>query len=1016
MKKLHTISALLLILLTSFAVAQQKPTKVIGAGLTAAAKAPFNITAGKSVTLSRDTVYILTGFYYVDSTASLYIQPGTVILGDSATNGTVIVRRGGKIFAEGTRTEPIVFTSSKQTGKRKRGDWGGIVILGNAPTNKPTTTKIEGIDVGGEYGGTDANDNSGVIRYVRIEYPGVVISLNNEINGLTMGGVGKGTKIEYVQVTNSNDDSFEWFGGTVDAKHLIAINGTDDDFDTDFGYSGRIQFAFSKRDANLWDGSGQSNGFESDNDATPTTQSPLTNPIFSNVTLVGPQTDTSVALPAGQKFEYGAVIRRNTRLSFHNSIIMGFPFGLSLRNDSTAAYALQGNLQIRNVSLQARTNVLNTASVAAGVGFTFATWYGTAGWNNLGASPRQPSAIGLVDVFASVPDARPTLASEAATAGTDYSSNQLNDGWFSSVSFRGAFDPKAPRSQQWDWGWSNYDPQNTNYGGTVRPIISQRPTKVIGAGLTAAAKSPFNLTSGKSITLYRDTAYVLTGFYYVDSLATINIQAGAVILGDSATNGTLIIRRGGSIFAEGTKNEPIVFTSSKEPGKRKRGDWGGVVILGNAPTNKPVTTKIEGIDVGGEYGGDNPNDNSGVFRYVRIEFPGVVISLNNEINGLTMGGVGKATKIEYVQVSNSNDDSFEWFGGTVDAKYLVALNGTDDDFDTDFGYSGNVQFAFGKRDGNLWDANGQSNGFESDNDATPTTQAPLTAPVFSNITLVGPQSDTTVALPAGQKFEYGAVIRRNTRLSVHNTIILGYPFGLSIRNDSTASYAQQGLLQLRNISLQARTNVLNTASVAAGLNFNFGTFFGTSGWNNLSSSARQPSAIALVDAFNVDPTKIDPRPTTGSEAVTAGTSYSSTQVAKPFFTQVSYRGAFDPATPRNAQWDAGWTNYNPNSVNYITSVKVKSGINAPAVYSLDQNYPNPFNPSTTINYVLPMSGNVTLKVYNLIGQEVATLVNDYQQAGGYNVKFDASKLSSGVYFYSLNAGNYTQVKKMMLLK
>ena len=1012
MKKLSLFGALLLV--ASLAIAQPRPTKVIGAGLGAAAKTPFNLTSGKSLTLSRDTVYILTGFYYVDSLATLTIQSGTVVLGDSATNGTLIVRRGGKIFANGTRTEPIVFSSSKPAGQRKRGDWGGVVILGNAPTNKSAATKIEGIDIGGEYGGSDPNDNSGVFRYVRIEYPGVVISLNNEINGLTMGGVGRGTTIEYVQVTNSGDDSFEWFGGTVNAKYLVALNGTDDDFDTDFGYSGKIQFAFSKRDANLWDAAGQSNSFESDNDGTPTTTSPLTSVVFSNITVVGPQADTNTALPVGNKFEYGAVIRKNTRMSVHNSVILGYPYGISIRNDSTAAYALQANLQLRNISLQARTNVLNTASVAGAVGFNFATYFATTEWKNLGATPRQPSAIGLTDAFASIPDPRPTLASEAATAGTDYSSSQLNDGWFTNVSYRGAFDPKQSRSQQWDWNWTNYAPQNTNYAGTVRNIVSQKPTKVIGAGLGVAAKTPYNLTAGKSLTLYRDTAYVLTGFFYVDSLATLNIQAGTAIIGDSATSGTLIVRRGGVINADGTKFEPIVFTSSKPAGQRKRGDWGGVVILGNAPTNKPVTTKIEGIDIGGEYGGDNPNDNSGVFRYVRIEFPGIVISLNNEINGLTMGGVGHGTTIEHVQVSNSGDDSFEWFGGTVDAKYLIALNGTDDDFDTDFGYSGKIQFAFGKRDANLWDAAGQSNGFESDNDGTPTTAAPLTAPIFSNVTLVGPQADTNTALPVGHKFEYGAVFRKNTRLSVHNSVITGYPYGISLRNDSTAAYALQGNLQLRNISVQGRTNILNTSSVAGAVGFNFTTFFATAGWNNLGGTPRQQSAIALVDAFNaINP---DARPTVSSEAATAGTSYSSTQLADPFFTQVSYRGAFDPSKARDQQWDFGWANYNPQNTNVLTSAAVKNTYSTPVQYTLEQNFPNPFNPATTIQYKLPVNGNVTLKVFNIIGQEVATLVNEFQTNGAYSVSFDASKLSSGIYFYTLKAQDYSQTKKMMLLK
>ncbi len=541
-----------------------------------------------------------------------------------------------------------------------------------------------------------------------------------------------------------------------------------------------------------------------------------------------------------------------------------------------------------------------------------------------------------------------------------------------------------------------------------------KPTKVIGAGIGAAAKAPYHLTAGKTLTLYRDTNYVLTGFFYVDSLATLSIQAGTVILGDSASNGTLIIRRGGKVYAEGTKTEPIVFTSAKPAGKRSRGDWGGIVVLGNAPTNKPVNTAVEGIDVGGEYGGNNPQDTSGIIKYVRIEFPGIVISLNNEINGLTMGGVGSGTVIEYVQVSYSNDDSFEWFGGTVNAKYLVALCGTDDDFDTDFGYSGKIQFIFGRRDGAIWDAAGQSNGFESDNDGTPTTSAPLTSPVFSNVTLVGPQSDTTVSLVAGNKFEYGAVLRRNTRLSIHNSVIVGYPFGLSLRNDSTAAYAQQGLLQIRNVSLQARSNVLATSSVAAGLGFTFGTFFGTTGWNNAGGTPRQPSAVGLIDAWNA--TNPDPRPGVTSEPATAGTDFSSGQLSGSFFTAVSYRGAFDPSKSRSEQWDAGWTNYNPNAKDYTTNVLTESSANLPDMFVLEQNYPNPFNPATMIRFALPADNNITLKVYNAIGQEVATLVNGFRAAGTYESVFDASAFTSGVYFYSLNAGNFSQIKKMMLVK
>jgi hypothetical protein len=544
----------------------------------------------------------------------------------------------------------------------------------------------------------------------------------------------------------------------------------------------------------------------------------------------------------------------------------------------------------------------------------------------------------------------------------------------------------------------------------------ERPTKVIGAGLGVSAKTPYHLTAGSSLTLHRDTAYVLTGFYYVDSLAMLTIQSGTVVLGDSATNGTLIIRRGGKIFADGTPSAPIVFTSAKPAGQRKRGDWGGIVILGNAPSNKPVTTKIEGIDIGGEYGGSDPNDNSGVLRYVRIEYPGIVISLNNEINGLTMGGVGRGTTIEYIQVSYSNDDSFEWFGGTVNAKHLVAYGGTDDDFDTDFGYSGKIQFAFGKRDPLNWDAAGQSNGFESDNDGTPTTSEPLTAPVFSNITLVGPQADTSSALPAGHKFEYAALIRRNSRLSVHNSIFMGYPYGISLRNDSTAAYALQSYLQIRNLSMQARTNVLHTSTVAAGVGFNFATFYGTNGWNNLGGTPRQSSAIGLLDVFNT--TVPDGRPGVSSEAATAGTSYVSTQLADTFFVNVSYRGAFDPSKSREQQWDYAWTNYAPQNYNplLVTSVSDRYDATMPEKFVLSQNYPNPFNPATSIRYSLSANSEVTVKVYDVLGQEVATLVNGFRSAGSHEVSFDASQLSSGIYFYSLTTQQFSQTKKMMLLK
>jgi len=179
------------------------------------------ITPGENLTIkgsiTSNTVwaaknkYLLEGFVYVESGATLTIEPGTIIKGDKATKATLIVKPGGKLIAEGTKTKPIVFTSNQTKGSRNYGDWGGVVLLGKAKVNKTPAT-IEGENIT-QFGGTDDNDSSGILKYVRIEYSGIAFETDKEINGLTMGGVGKGTVLEYIQVSYNGDDGFEWFGG-----------------------------------------------------------------------------------------------------------------------------------------------------------------------------------------------------------------------------------------------------------------------------------------------------------------------------------------------------------------------------------------------------------------------------------------------------------------------------------------------------------------------------------------------------------------------------------------------------------------------------------------------------------------------------------------------------------------------------------------------------------------------------------------------------------------------------------
>ncbi|MBK7818587.1 MAG: hypothetical protein IPJ60_14380 [Sphingobacteriaceae bacterium] len=306
--------------------------------------------------------------------------------------------------------------------------------------------------------------------------------------------------------------------------------------------------------------------------------------------------------------------------------------------------------------------------------------------------------------------------------------------FWTATSYKGAF-PVTDATPATDWtdSWANWDPENTVYPATTTTVSSDVTSNTTWSGVVC-----------------------LVNKVYVKNNAVLTISPGTIIRGDKTSQGTLIITKGAQINAAGTLASPIIFTSNEPVGNRAEGDWGGIVILGKAVNNQPGgIANIEGLVVSSdtEHGGTNDNDNSGTLTYARIEFSGIPLQPNKEINGLTMGSVGKATTIHHVQVSFSGDDAFEWFGGTVDCKYLVSYRNLDDDFDTDFGYRGRIQFAVAIRDKDLSDAAGDSNCFESDNDATGSVAQPLTRPVFSNLTIIGPKGDGTIVLPVGENLK-----------------------------------------------------------------------------------------------------------------------------------------------------------------------------------------------------------------------------------------------------------------------
>jgi hypothetical protein len=337
--------------------------KELGGGDTTPINIPTSTTLSGNIntttTLTADKVWTLKGYVYVTDGAKLIIQPGTTIVSDIAEKGALCIERGAQIIAEGTATKPIVFTSGRANGEKAPGDWGGIVILGRAKTNRTSEPTIEG-GIGRPYGGTNDLDNSGVLRFVRIEYAGIAAMPNSEINALTLGGVGSGTIVENVQTIYANDDAFEFFGGTVSPRNLYAFATADDDFDFDFGFTGTITNGVAKRDAQFVDNGDAGNGVECDNDGTGSTATPYTHPKLYNMILVGPNASTALA-----NHNLGLRFRRATQFTMKNSIIWGWmKGGLSLESNETAQFVKDGVSVFENNSVGTFNPTLNFISRA----------------------------------------------------------------------------------------------------------------------------------------------------------------------------------------------------------------------------------------------------------------------------------------------------------------------------------------------------------------------------------------------------------------------------------------------------------------------------------------------------------------------------------------------------------------------------------------------------------------------------------------------------------------------------
>ncbi len=500
---------------------------------------------------------------------------------------------------------------------------------------------------------------------------------------------------------------------------------------------------------------------------------------------------------------------------------------------------------------------------------------------------------------------------------------------------------------------------------------------------------------------YAADAHLLTGQVFVKAGATLTIQAGATIKSNEDDGAglapALVIEKGAMIMAEGTADAPITFTTVLTPEEMldPRGNWGGIIILGDAPIAVDGGSSfVEGLE-GIPYGGTNADDNSGVLKYVRVWHGGRSIGQDNEINGITLAGVGRGTTVEYCEVALNLDDGFEMFGGTVDLKYCDVLFVGDDAFDVDEGYQGRGQFLFAMVGA---DAGNRAHEMDSKTNGD-LNSTPRSHPIWYNVTLVG-SGDATATADNDQILR----LREGLGGEFGNYIVLdGKEDGLKNSDNGsetvTSDWATAQAAGYPDYLYWSPNNIINGCS---GLQF--------SADYGLTSLNVDP-LLASLDGRETGGT-IDPRPAMG------GPAYDNvdTVPADAFFTQTNFKGAFGSSI-----WMARYSWLAENGRLGFLATDGETGIEVPMSSRLLGNYPNPFNPSTQIRFELAQAGEVTLSVYDLTGRLVSEINPGHLSQGiqqiSWNARYASSDLTTtGLYIYQIQTAGEILTGKMMLLK
>ena len=829
---------------------------------------------------------------------TLTIPAGVVIMGKTS-NDYLVVNRGSKLIANGTRSKPIRFTHNTAiegtVGELERGLWGGIVILGKAPINKCSndvrgTAACESVVEGSDalMGGATPGDNSGKLNFVRVEYAGYEIFPGNELNGITFGGVGYGTEVDYVQVHNNQDDCVEFFGGTVNVKHLICTNAGDDNLDIDWGYQGKMQFVVVKQSSDTSDHVVESDNTNADSAVGYLTE-PRSRPMVANFTFLAQGADEPLKYKEGVSGIYinGIVVNANSQNLIestnletiqdgaltpklqHHSIFMDSagdtsPFKADTDSSGVTAAQLEASLKERATDL-----VLGTNTLVSGMFLGDAEEAVVSAFN--GSKVQAMCAVG------------PHSAGTPTELCPTYSSKEgryIVDTWFSATDYIGAFSPGSDIENNWASGWTIglfTAPECPNGTLESEVLLGKKVCSLSGEvieDITLVAGNYYKLDGKVAIGKDMGADGTKTG----GVSAKLSIEPGVTIFGESG-NDYLVVMRGSDIHAVGTSSAPIVMTGRQDIlGEadivNTRGLWGGLVILGQAPINKcsfstagssssagtrvnPCEKEVEGSS-GDTMGGELPNDSSGSLKYVRVQYAGYEVFPGNELNGITFGGVGNGTVVDYIQVHNNQDDCVEFFGGTVDVKRLICTGAGDDNLDIDWGYQGRMQYVLVQQSNGVGDHIVESDNTNADAAVAYLTE-PRSNPIVSNFTFLSSGKDEIFKLKegvSGQYYNGVAVVKDGSTNCIETTFAETAQDGAVTPHFSMNSVAMQcnGFVKTDGLATVASIEAIvkEGANNLYGANSGSGSYVNTLSGPVNGSSESAATVTTIPDKYNAD--------------------------------------------------------------------------------------------------------------------------------------------------------------------